>query len=120
MADVKKLTEYFQNKKILITGGAGYIGYNITKMLKDVDCRIVCLDPATQPQRFPGSRAAIEFVAEDIRHKDIWTERLKGVDVVFHLAAQTSVYNANKEPLADVEKPAGGKVISRCLSCRVP
>lgn len=95
-------TEYFRSKNILITGGAGYIGYNIIRLLKDTDCRIVCLDPA-QPPVFPGSRATIEHAAEDIRDMAIWPARLKGIDVVFHLAAQTSVYRANSEPLADIE-----------------
>jgi nucleoside-diphosphate-sugar epimerase len=93
---------FFKNKKIVVTGGAGYLAFNIVKLLKDVDCRIVRL--GRNGSNFPliSGAAQIHDVHVDVRDESIWDEMLTGVDVIFHLASQTSVYVANQEPSADL------------------
>ena len=48
-------------------------------------------------------RAEIRDVVGDIRDRAIWENTLQDSDIVFHFAAQTSVYAANENPFADLE-----------------
>ena len=48
-------------------------------------------------------RAEIRDVVGDIRDRAIWESTLQDSDIVFHFAAQTSVYAANENPFADLE-----------------
>jgi len=94
--------EYYNGKNILLTGGRGYIGSNLIKALKDVDCRILALDlPEIQPREY-NSKAKVKDIVCDIRDPEIWDDHLKGMDIVFHLAAQTSVYVADQDPVKDL------------------
>jgi nucleoside-diphosphate-sugar epimerase len=87
--------------RILITGGSGYLGSALTRLLSPVRCRIVRMSrqPATNQ---PGnSTATIEQVVADIREPAHWVRYVLDSDVVFHLAAQTSVAVANSRPVED-------------------
>ena len=91
----------FRNKTLLITGGAGYLATGLVSLLKDVDCRIIRLH---RQHSNPNQRTAIAKIHDlkgDVRDSKIWEQALKGVDYVFHFAAQTSTYSANEEPVTD-------------------
>lgn len=92
----------FGNKNILITGGAGYLAFSLIKQLKGFGCRITSLDQkGVSPllkEEFPGIRE----LRADISSRQSWEEALAGTDIVFHFAAQTSVYSANEDPVKDL------------------
>lgn len=91
------------NRKLLFTGGSGYLATNLINSIKDTDCDIVRVArPGTRFVPAVG-RARIEDVAGDVRELSVWMRLLRQIDVVFHLAAQTSVYVANENPIADME-----------------
>jgi len=87
---------------ILITGGAGFIGSNLALRLLRVNAgRITILDNLQRGKlgRFNGQRDAIHFVHGDIRDARLLDGAMRGIDIVYHLAAQSSVMGA----AADVE-----------------
>jgi UDP-glucose 4-epimerase len=86
-ANKMKLISYYKKKTVLVTGGSGYIGSGLIKRLKTVPC---CLIAPTKNEA-------------DIRKKGIWKELLKKVDVLFHLAGQTSSKFSNEKPLLDTK-----------------
>ncbi|MFH0947960.1 MAG: NAD-dependent epimerase/dehydratase family protein [Elusimicrobiota bacterium] len=92
--------DYFINKKILITGGAGYLAYSLTSLLSDVNCSITRLD-----LNFSGfsknGKAKIKDVQGDISKTETFDGLLDDIDIIFHFAAQTSVYKANENPMVD-------------------
>jgi UDP-glucose 4-epimerase len=93
--------QFFQGKSILLTGGTGYLASGIMAILKDIDCRIIRLirqEPACEPD---GGASKIDDLIGDVRDPEIWERCLDGVDIVYHLAAQTSTYIANADPLVD-------------------
>ncbi len=93
----------FEAKHILITGGAGYLATNLIAQLQDVDCRITRLDrPGARFVPLTG-KAQVRDIEGDIRDRTVWETALTDVDVVFHFAAQTSVYVAAQNPLADLD-----------------
>ena len=95
---------YYKDKKILISGGIGYLGSSIINALGAIRCKITVLDIRDSVFKpVTGQIADIALKLTDIRKKDIWLEFLKDTDIIFHLAAQTSSRFANKNPVEDLE-----------------
>ncbi|MBI4456226.1 MAG: NAD-dependent epimerase/dehydratase family protein [Acidobacteria bacterium] len=97
--DVKKCLE---QRKVLITGGAGYLATNLVNSIRCEDCRIIRLGRPGREFPLAKGAARIDDVTGDIRDMSLWERLLDGVDVVFHFAAQTSVRVANENPPADM------------------
>ena len=84
----KDVLAFYNNKRILITGGRGYIGSVLVQFLADVDCKIILLDCSPEAKWMPKhQRAEVSLLHGDISTRQTWTSALTGVDYVFHLAA---------------------------------
>lgn len=84
--------------KILITGGAGFIGSHISKQLLDSGYEVVIFDNLSKGhQDLIDSRS--EFVEGDLSNEDLLVKSLSGVDTVIHLASLIEVPLSVKEPL---------------------
>ena len=92
---------FYNNKKILITGGRGYLGSGLTNMLGHVGCKIIRLGRSGFVQSTRGIKADLTDIKGDIRDKKTWIDNLEGIDFVFHFAAQTSVYKAEQDAFED-------------------
>ncbi|OQY44354.1 MAG: hypothetical protein B6242_12950 [Anaerolineaceae bacterium 4572_78] len=99
------MLDFYTNKRILISGGNGYIATNLVEVLKVVDCNIIrlCRSAERKSPILGEARACIETTFGNIRHPDVWLNLVRNVDVIFHLAAQTSLYVANRDPIADYQ-----------------
>jgi nucleoside-diphosphate-sugar epimerase len=94
---------YFEKKNILITGSSGYIASGIVNALSSVDCTIFRLSRDIS-RLVPVHRTARMIdLEEDISSRSDWGRHLETIDIVFHLAAQTSSYKANEDPLGDLK-----------------
>jgi UDP-glucose 4-epimerase len=96
--------------KILITGGAGFIGSNLIEFLLDkTDWKINILDDLSTGsldnlkniKNFNPKR--VIFFKGDIRNKKDVLKAVKGCDYLVNLAAQTGVIPAQKNPLEGLE-----------------
>ncbi|WP_289018896.1 NAD-dependent epimerase/dehydratase family protein [Desulfobacter postgatei] len=93
-------------KKILITGGCGFIGVNLIDCLKknNLADRIVVLDNESLGKHsYLEEFDNIEFYHGDIRDKDIVHDVLKGMDAVVHLAADTRVLDSIADPVKNFD-----------------
>jgi UDP-glucose 4-epimerase len=85
------------NKRILVTGGAGFIGGHLVAALHDDnDVRVLDDCSAGSPASLPDD---VTFIEGDIRDAEIVQEAIDGVDVVFHEAAIVSVPESVDDPL---------------------
>ena len=79
-----------KDTKILVTGGAGFIGSHITKALVNKGYRVVVLDNLSRNVNHVKElldSGKIEFLKCDIREKSHVLKAIKGCDYVFHEAA---------------------------------
>ncbi|WP_115172049.1 NAD(P)-dependent oxidoreductase [Sphingobacterium spiritivorum] len=86
-------------KKVLITGGAGFIGSNLALSLLDRGYDVVVLDnlstqihgedAETNSSLFLSIKDKVIFYRGDIRDRSLLEQAIKGVDVVVHYAAET-------------------------------
>lgn len=92
-----------QNKKILVTGGAGFIGSNLCEALLKLDNDVVCLDNFST-----GKQSNIEnfinhpkfkLIEGDIRNFNDCQNAVKGVEYILHQAALGSVPRSINDPI---------------------
>ena len=94
-------------KKILITGGAGFIGSRLCEKLFDKGYNITVLDNLSAQIHGNGESFLLKkikdkctFIKGDVRNKEDWKAAIKGQEIVVHLAAETgtgqSMYEAEK------------------------
>ena len=98
--------------KYLVTGGAGFVGSHLIEQLLAEENEIVCLDDFSTGKRTNIAKFAdrISIVEGDIRNPQLVRNAVKGVESVFHLAAQISVNRSTKEPLFDASVNIEGAI----------
>ncbi|MBA3271055.1 MAG: GDP-mannose 4,6-dehydratase [Acidobacteria bacterium] len=74
--------------RLLVTGGAGFIGSELTRQLASRGAEVVVLDNLVNGRRdnLAGIDGRAELVVGDIRDRELVTRLMGGVSVVFHLA----------------------------------
>ena len=91
------------NKKILVTGGAGFIGSNLCEELLERENKVVCLDNFATGKRenIDGfiSNSNFTLIEGDIRNLEDCQRASQGVDYVLHQAALGSVPRSIKDPI---------------------
>lgn len=98
--------------RVLVTGGAGFIGSHLVDGLMSEGFDVVVLDDFSSGKRenlsVHFSEANFCLVEGDVRDKADVKKALEGVDIVFHLAAIVSVDFSVKNPLLVNEVNVGG------------
>lgn len=96
--------------KYLITGCAGFIGSNLTDYLLQKGHEVIgidnfstgCMEFLETAKKFPQ----FELIEGDLLNRDILKNCMKGVDTVFHLAANADVRFGTNHPHKDLEQNA--------------
>ena len=86
--------------KVVVTGGAGFIGSNLVDVLLDSGYEIVVLDNFStgKKENLPESHAKLSIVSGDVCDRALMQNVLKGADAVVHLAAVASVQQSVEDP----------------------
>jgi len=89
--------------KVLVTGGAGFVGSHLIEELLSNGESVVCLDDFSTGKRknLEHIKDKITIIEGDIRNPEIVKTALQNVEQVYHLAAQISVTNSVRNPLID-------------------
>ena len=96
--------------RVLITGGAGFIGRHIAEHFQD-RAEIRVLDNLRGGLTSNLSGLECQLFVGSILDRDLVREAMKGVDFVFHLAATVSVSRSVQNPNECAEINAGGTTI---------
>lgn len=87
--------------RILVTGGAGFLGINLIRSLLKNDHQIVSLDVADF--NYPDVVGKIKIIKGDIRNAMIVNQIMKDVDIVIHTAAALPLYSPEEIRSTDIE-----------------
>jgi len=95
------------SKKLLLTGGCGFVGANLLPLLLERGFEVRVLDNLSKgsAQSLPDQ---VELIEGDIRDRDKVREALQGVSRVIHLAAFGSVVDSVEDPIANFENNVVG------------
>ena len=84
--------------RVLVTGGAGYIGSHAVRELRDAGHSVTVLDDLSAGRRAAVPRD-VAFVHGDLADPTAQSRALEGVDAVMHFAGLLSVAGSVREPL---------------------
>lgn len=103
---------YIKNKKILVTGGAGFIGSNLCDALLGLGNEVICLDnfATGKPKNIQHLLNNPEFtlIVGDIRNLADCQKAVQGVDFVLHQAALGSVPRSIADPITSNDVNVSG------------
>jgi CDP-paratose 2-epimerase len=100
--------------RVLVTGGAGFVGTNLASALVRQGHEVVVLDNLSRAgvevnvRWLQEQHPTLKFLPADIRNYAAVEQACQGVDQVFHLAAQVAVTTSVTDPRTDFEVNLGG------------
>jgi UDP-glucose 4-epimerase len=102
------LDEAYRGRRVLITGGLGFIGSNLARRLVELGSEVVLVDSLI-PQ-YGGNRANIRGIEDrltvnvsDVRDAHSLPSLIRGRELVFNLAGQTSHVDSLHDPFIDLD-----------------
>jgi UDP-glucose 4-epimerase len=111
----------FSQKRVLVTGGLGFIGSNLVRRLADLGAKISLLDslfPEGGGNRFniSGIEDRVSVSIDDLHNDACLRGLLGGQDFLFNLAGQTSHMGSMQKPQVDLQVNAGDqlKILELC------
>ena len=99
----KTNTAILSNSRVLVTGGAGFIGSNIIEKLLTQNNKVTCLDNFATGKRKNVEpflkNSNFKLIEGDIRNLETCREATKDIDIVLHQAALGSVPRSINDPI---------------------
>jgi len=103
-----------QNKPLcLVTGGAGFIGSHLVDGLLEEGCRVRVFDNLStgKKENLESVLSAIEWLEGDLRSEDDVRRAVRGVDYIFHAAANRAVLRSVDNPMETNEVNVKGTLL---------
>jgi UDP-glucose 4-epimerase len=94
-------------RRVLVTGGAGFIGSHLIESLLRLGAHVVCIDNLDEDfypgkekniRRFLGRSPNFEFLRGDILDFDVVLSAMRNCEIIFHEAAQAGIRYCNERP----------------------
>ena len=109
------MIESFENKQVLITGGAGFIGSNLARKLIELRAKVTIVDSLIPI--YGGNLFNLEDIKDkltinitDVRDPHAMSYLVKGKDYLFNLAGQTSHLDSMTDPRTDLDINASAQL----------
>lgn len=121
-----EIASAFSGKQVLVTGGLGFIGSSLTRLLIQLGAKVTVLD-ALLPS-YGGNIHNLEGVADQVKIVDgnitddeLVNRLVEGIDYVFHLAGQVGYVDSKDKPFVDLDfNGRGNLVILEALKDHAP
>jgi len=100
--------QFYRGRKVMITGGLGFIGSNLARRLVELDADVLLVDSLIPD--YGGNLFNIDGVADrvrvniaDIRQQSTMNYLVRDCSVIFNLAGQVSHIDSMRDPYSDLE-----------------
>lgn len=116
------MSNFYAGKKVLITGGLGFLGSNLAFRLVEKGAHVALVDSLIPEyggnlHNVAGLESQITINIADVRDPHGMTYLIRGKDVMFNLAGQTSHMDSMSDPHTDLEINARAQ-LSMLEACR--
>jgi UDP-glucose 4-epimerase len=116
------LAPAFAGKRVLITGGLGFIGSNLARELLELDARVTIVDSLVPEYggllyNIAGVEDQLTVNISDVRDEHSFRFLVRDQDILFNLAGQTSHLDSMTDPYTDLEINARSQ-LSILEACR--
>lgn len=97
---LKTLSTHYLNRRILVTGGAGFIGSHLVEALVELGAKVTVLDNLSTGKLTNLDHVIhqIEFIAGDIRDFQLCQTVCQAQEIIFHQAAFISAAESTEKP----------------------
>ncbi|MDP1808311.1 MAG: NAD-dependent epimerase/dehydratase family protein [Actinomycetota bacterium] len=90
-------------KKILLLGGGGFLGANLTlKLAESYENVSVFEHPAATTKNIAAALPKVKVISGDFTSREDLESAVKGMDIIFHLISTTTVNNSTANPAFDI------------------
>lgn len=109
----------YSEKRVLVTGGLGFIGFNLVRALQAASAHVRVLSRSwpPRPESVESTLGRVTFFKGDIRDPAVVDEAVADCDLVFHLAGKSGSLASNASPLDDLDVNSRGTLVL-LESCR--
>ena len=99
---------FYRDRRVLITGGLGFIGSNLARRLVELGADVLVIDSLIpdyggNPFNISGIENRLTVNRSDIRDEGSINDLVRGQDVIFNLAGQVSHVDSMNDPYTDLE-----------------
>jgi UDP-glucose 4-epimerase len=102
------VAEAYRGRRVLVTGGLGFIGSNLAHRLVELGAEVVLVDSLIpeyggNPANIVGIEDAVRVNVSDVRDERSLRSLVRGQEVLFNLAGQTSHVDSLHDPFTDLD-----------------
>ena len=118
---MNKHSNFYRGKNVLVTGGLGFIGLNVSQRLLELGANVTVLDnfmPTGISKQLSELLAHIKVAIADIRDEEKVERVVRDQEVIFNLAGKSGAADSNKTPLNDLDINCRGH-LNVLEACRV-
>ncbi len=99
---------FYANRRVLITGGLGFIGSNLARQLVDLNADVLLVDAMIPDHggnlhNIAGLEDRIRVNISDIRNESTMAVLVKDREIIFNLAGQVSHIDSMRDPFTDLD-----------------
>lgn len=108
------MSGWYQNRPVLVIGGLGFIGSNLTQRLAAAGARVTVVTRTVASHASVASQLAAEGVTiseGDVRSAAAMTATVTGQDVVFNLSGHSGAVRSVEDPLTDLDVNYRGHLV---------
>jgi UDP-glucose 4-epimerase len=99
---------FYRDRRVMITGGLGFIGSNLAHQLVALGADVLLVDSLIpdyggNPFNIAGIADCVRISHVDVREREAIRELVRGQEVIFNLAGQVSHIDSMRDPYTDLE-----------------
>ena len=105
---------FYRDRAVLVTGGLGFIGCNLTDRLVALGARVTVVTPLRArhaESALAFEKRGVHIVEADVRDPEAMCGVVAGPDVIFNLAGQSGAVRSVDDPLTDLDVNCRGSLV---------